>query len=333
MASVRLLVLIKRGDLVVAKTDPPLLSVPVAVIVFLRRAKLLNWLQDLFPEVAIALNVRAFKGPWSRILFWLRNKSLRYAQANVAVGQKMAVALRKQGVRPERISVIPNWAIHQEIRPIASHDNPLRQEWGFEGAFVVGYSGNLGRAHDIDTLVEVLVSSDMDGASQFLFIGGGYYYDVLRERTQELGLNNCHFRPYQARSILCESLNVPDVHLVFLRPELEGFVVPSKFYGIAAAGKPTINVGDPEGEIGRLVCENQCGISVAAGDKGGLAEAINLYVSDPSLRLRHGDNARGLFERRYNSEYSKQAWSELLGRVVLNEHEQEINHQGKTPFA
>jgi len=102
----------RRNDVVIAKTDPPMLSVIVAPIVRMRRARLINWLQDLFPEVAEHLGVS--QGPLTRPVYWvlkaLRNRSLKEAACNVAIGERMAERLHTLGVQSEKIEIIPNWA-------------------------------------------------------------------------------------------------------------------------------------------------------------------------------------------------------------------------------
>ena len=96
----------------------------------------------------------------------------------------------------------------------------------------------------------------------WLFIGGGALYQDLQAQVERRRLTSVHFRPYQPSERLAESLSVADVHLVSLRPELEGLIVPSKFYGIAAAGRPTIFVGDKDGEIAQLIARHACGQTV-----------------------------------------------------------------------
>ena len=120
-AAWRLWRVVGRNDIVVAKTDPPLLSVMAAPIARLKRARLVNWLQDIFPEVASALNVG---GPFGRLAFNLvrplSHWSLRQAHTNVVVGKKMAAYLKQQGIAPDRIQVIANWADGSLIAPIAA---------------------------------------------------------------------------------------------------------------------------------------------------------------------------------------------------------------------
>ena len=103
------------------------------------------------------------------------------------------------------------------------------------------------------------------------------------------------FKPYQSRDMLSQSLSAADVHLVSLRPELEGLIVPSKFYGITAVGRPAIFIGDTDGEIARLIARYDCGVTVAPGDGAALAGAVHDLAEDPDRRVKLGKNARRSF--------------------------------------
>ena len=216
-----------------------------------RGLHLVNWLQDLYPEVAMALGVPFVQGPLGRGLLRLRDASLRAADANVVVGERMAEMTRARGIAPERIHVIPNWCDDENIQPIAAADNPLRRDWGLADRFVVGYSGNLGRGHEFQTVLAAAEHLRHDDQRLcFLFIGGGKKFAELADAVRERGLDQVfRFLPYQERGLLRLSLGVADVHLMSLKPELEGLIVPSKLYGIAAAGRPIIAIAAPDGEI------------------------------------------------------------------------------------
>ena len=106
-------------------------------------------------------------------------------------------------------------------------------------------------------------------------IGGGHQFDEVIGAVKARGLERMYcFRPYQKREALGESLGVPDLHWISLKPELEGLIVPSKFYGIAAAGRPIVAITAKDGDIARLVQRHGCGIVIAPGDAGGLADAL-----------------------------------------------------------
>ncbi len=314
-ASVRLLALVRRGDVVIAKTDPPLISVPAGWVARLRGARRMNWLQDLFPEVAAELGFGLARGPSGWLLSVLRDRSLRAASANVVLGRLMRDRVAALGVEQSKIVVIPNWADGASVRPVRRHLNPLRAEWGLDDKFVVGYSGNMGRAHEFRTMVDAAVVLHNEPDIVFLFIGGGAQKAMVIAASAEHGLANLVFKPYQPRERLDESLGAADVHLVSLRPELEGLIVPSKFYGIAAAARPTIFIGDPEGEIGTEIREADCGRCVQQGDVSGLVTAIRALRDDIQMRERMGENARLVFAERFDKPIAVDRWRALLRTV------------------
>lgn len=278
----------------------------------LKGARLVNWLQDVFPEVAGAVGMGSARGWVGRLLAKVRDGSLRAADANVALGMGMKRYLASRGVPESRLRVIHNWADGELVRPIAPEDSRLRREWGLEGKFVVGYSGNMGRVHEFDTILGAAQALRADAGIVFLFIGGGAQRAWIEAEARERGLPNVRFLPYQPRDRLAESLSVPDAHLISLRPEVEGFVVPSKFYGIAAAGRPTIFVGSADGEIAQIINESECGIAVPEGDVVGLSAAITRFRDDAALCQKYGANARQVFEERFDKQIALEAWRRIL---------------------
>ena len=311
--------LARRGDTVVAMTDPPALSIFVSLIAWLRGAVIVNWLQDIFPEVVEALQLAGTRSSLLLSPFRLaRDASLRHASMNVAIGSLMAERLLRSGVTPSRIAVIPNWADTNAILPIRPERNALRSEWCLSDKFVVAYSGNLGRAHGITELLEAMtVAKGATGEPQphWLFIGGGVGFEQLKRRANERGVSNMTFRPYQPREHLSQSLSVADVHLVLLRSELEGLIVPSKFYGIAAAGRPVMFVGAADGELARLIRRYDCGVAIAEGDGIGLARALSKLAQDLDRCSEMGERARAMCEKNFSKEQAIDRWLQLVEHV------------------
>ena len=310
-ATWRLLRLVRQGDIVVAKTDPPMMSVPASWAVRLKQGVLVNWVQDLFPEVATSMDVYGvrFAAP---MLKRLRNQSLRSGRTNVVLGEVMAERLREEGIPPDQITIIENWADGDAIQPVRRQDNPLLHEWGLDGKFVLGYSGNMGRVHEFKTMIDAAERLKVVDEIAFVFIGDGMARRWLESEAAERGLTNVQFYPYQSADRLQWSLSVPDVHFVSLRPTLEGLIVPSKFYGIAAAGRPIIHIGDPDGEIARILDRERCGWSFCIGE----VDALATYI----LRLFHhkievvdaGLCARRAFDRKYSRAHALGSWRVLL---------------------
>lgn len=315
-AAWRLWRLARRDDIILAKTDPPMLSVVGACVASARKARLVNWLQDLFPEVAQVLKVRGVNGVIARVLRNLRDRSLGVARTNIVLGERMRERVKSAGVAPPRVCIIPNWECGQAIKPVANGDNRLRREWRLEDKFVVGYSGNMGRAHEFETILQAAKLLKEQDSISFVWIGDGAQRPWLEQEALRWGLTSFVFKPYQARDRLFESLSLPDVHLISLRPALEGLIVPSKFYGVAAAGRPTLFIGDVDGEIAVLLRQHQCGYSVAPGDSEALARYIfRLSANIDECRLM-GARARRVFDANYEKQIALHRWETVLQQIA-----------------
>jgi glycosyltransferase involved in cell wall biosynthesis len=301
---------VRKGDLVVLKTDPPLLSLLNTTAIRFGGGQVVNWQQDLFPEIAMELGAFPRNRMISRPLLWWRNCTLRMAKTNVTVSQHQREYLAEQGVCNTRY--IPNWADGNLIRPMAHADNPLRKQWNPENKFLVGYSGNFGRAHSFDELLEAMMLLETSREIQFLLIGEGVRLDPLKGAIERKHLHHVSFHPYQPHDILRQSLGAIDLHLVTLKENMEGLVLPSKIYGVLAAGRPIAFVGDKDGEIAGLIHESEVGFAVGHGDGAGLAEQIRLLARNPEKLRQMGVNARQLFDDEYAKPRSVRLWRNLM---------------------
>lgn len=314
-AAVTLVRRVRPGDVILAKTDPPLIGLLAVTIGALKGATAINWWQDVYPELAEQLGVRA---AWRlrRPLRALRNWIARRAERNVVIGRCMRDYLVRQGVPPESVVVIPNWVEDTAIRPVAAAGNPLRREWGLADCFVVGYSGNLGRGHEFDALLGAAqLLADRPGI-RFLFIGGGVRRAALEARCAELGLSNVVLKPFQPREQLPQSLGVPDLHVVSLRAALAGLIVPSKFYGALAAGRPVLFIGPEASEVARVIGEWQCGFVAPAATAESLAALVAGCSDDRARVASMGEGARRAIDARYSRAAALQAWREVLAPVA-----------------
>jgi colanic acid biosynthesis glycosyl transferase WcaI len=299
--------------IVVVETDPPLLSIWAWGLLRTRQVRIVNWLQDVYPEVAVRFGVRFTRGRAGDFLVRLRDRSLRNAAANVVLGSRMAAYIESRGVPRASIRLIPNWVDDRDIRPVESGANPLRERWGLGDKFVVGYSGNLGRAHEFETVLAA--AEHLRGRQDlcFLFIGGGFLYAALKEALRRRSLDKLAiFMPYQDRSELANSLSVPDVHWLSLRPEFEGLIVPSKFYGIAAAGRGAITITEAEGEIAQLVATYKCGAIITPGDGAALADLLRRMIADPAIGAEWGQNARSMLSAHFSRTQALDRWGQLI---------------------
>ena len=311
-----LLRLVSRGDVVVAKTDPPLISIAASWAARVRGAVLVNWLQDLFPEVASVLAPGLMPKWAERLLVASRDRSLRRAALNVVLSDAMRRRVLASGVAATQVRVVPNWADTDTVVPQPAETSQARRRLGLEGRFVLGYSGNLGRAHEFDTLMGAARLLRSEPRFAFLITGGGAKAESLQESVRAAGLDNFYFQPYQPAALLSDSLAAADAHFVSLLPALEGLIVPSKIYGILAAGRPALFVGDRNGDVARLLGEHDCGVALALGDCAGLAAELRLLADCPERVESMGRNARALGLARYTRGYAVADWLALLEIVA-----------------
>jgi colanic acid biosynthesis glycosyl transferase WcaI len=308
----RLLKLLRRGDVLIAKTDPPLLSILAAPIAKARRAVLINWQQDVFPEVASHLGANPLPKWLDRPLRRLRDASLRAAKMNVLIGDRMREHLAVRGIPAFKLCVIENWADEHAIRPKATTASGLRSRLGLEDRFVVCYSGNLGRAHEFETLLGAAQALKEEPRFIFLIIGGGAKMETLKRSVESLALDNFRFLPHQPRDTLEDSLAAADVHLVSLLPALEGLIVPSKLYGILAAGRPLIFIGDADGDIGRVIERAQCGRRIGVGDSSALDDALRSLAAHPETLAQMGAQSRRLICEDYGLNRAIERWTVVI---------------------
>lgn len=297
------------GVAIVAMTDPPMLGFTTWLATQRRGARLLHWIQDVYPEIAQAL------APFAVLRFLLgglrplRNLAWNRSARCVVLGRDMAELVEHTGVRPQSIVTIPNWA----PAGLAPTDGvAVRAAWNLQGKFVIAYSGNLGRVHALDSVLELALSLREHREIAFVFIGGGAQRERLAAAVRSYDLPNVHFFPAQSRDRLAATLAVGDVHLITLRPGCEACVFPSKFYGIAAAGRPILFLGPLDCELANLVREQELG-TVCAPDDTATAHSAIVHWSNNGASLAACRTAALRFAAQQGgSSAAIDAWEALL---------------------
>jgi glycosyltransferase involved in cell wall biosynthesis len=301
-------------DAVICMTDPPFLGAFAYSIARRFHVPLVVISQDVFPEIAVELG--RLRNPIGvRALGALTRFQLTHAASVVAIGETMRARIEAKGVPRERIEVIPNWVDVQAISP-RNKRNGWSETNGLADSFVVMHSGNVGHAQDLDTLLHA--ASHLRDLSDLaiVIVGSGARRVKLVQLARRLELENVVFLPYQPRDVLPESLSAGDVHVVGLAPGLSGFVVPSRVYGILAAGRPMIVSADASSETARLVEVADCGLTVPPGRPSELAAAIRSAYSGELDLEAMGHRARQYAEREATREIAVERYRALLDRVV-----------------
>lgn len=283
-----------RHDLVVTMTDPPMLVVAGRMLAALKRSRHIHWCQDLYPDLLPALG---FRLPESRMAFFkkLSRRSMKKCDKVVTIGRCMAKQLTHSGLEPRRVAVIPNWPDFELLS--AENYEKLRQRAlrrveevegarpfdqlltdGAERKFRVLYSGNLGRAHPVDTVLGAAMLLDkVHPEIEFVFVGDGPQYEWLAQERSRRGLDNVRLLPYQPAIRLRELMESGDLHLITMKHESAGMLVPCKLYAALAVARPCIFVGPEDSETAKVIRDFDAGSVVPQGDAQRLAQEIRRY--------------------------------------------------------
>ncbi|MEO2014724.1 MAG: glycosyltransferase family 4 protein [Fuerstiella sp.] len=272
------------------------------------------YLQDIYPDVAVALGKVSNNWAIRRL-----RKSLfdiyRRCDRMVVLSSDMKALLLDSGIPDQRVAIIPNWADTQQIIPVES-DNHFRKRFGLEAKFVVMYSGNLGLTQRLEEFVEAAAILREDSMIQFVFVGQGARRKDLQQQVDALGLSNVMFCDYQPLDELSHSLSAGDLHLVPLTAELSRCLMPSKLYGILAAGRPFLTNAPQTSELYEVTKSHNVGFTVEAGSPELIAQAV-LAASNDCVGLKEmGQRARTLAEEKYSKSRSVAAFAQTLGEVV-----------------
>jgi len=305
--------LVKEGDVVIAMTDPPLLSVICERVTRKKNAHLVNWLEELYPEVTDTTEKRV-SGPVAKLLQRARNRSYGQSSLNVTISNSMEGRVRDAGVDKSRIHVVGPWGLAAVDQSTVRSGAGLRKAWSLDDRFVIGYFGALNPANDFESLLSGIeqTGNSKDKTLTWLFVGGGEGIKQLRESVPMRALNMVQFQDYLPMNRMAEGLAVPDVHLVSLLPAMEGIAFPGNLPGALASGRPLIFIGTPESEIGSMLNSEGCGMVVRSGDAEGLAAAIAQLRTISESRTDMGERSRALYEKKFARKPALAAWTGLL---------------------
>lgn len=306
----------RRGDLVLVTTEPPYLPVLAYLMHCLFKQPYLCVVYDLYPEVAVALGVVPSRSGLVRLWNWLNCRTWQNAEAIVVLTKTMEQRILDQcPAAAGKISVIHNWADPNLIFPRPKVDNWFARQHGLGQVFTVLYSGNMGRCHDMDTIMAAAAALRHDPV-RFVFVGAGAKRLTCQAEAKALGLTNCLFLPYQAKADLPYSLTACDLSLVSLMPGVEGLVAPSKLYSSLAAGRPIAAICESHSYLRSLLREGGFGQAFANGDSLGLAQFIRTLVSDPVLAQRLGDRGRSYMQQKFTPEQGTRRYCEVVKACV-----------------
>ncbi len=308
-----------RGDVLLITTAPPFLPLLGYLAHLCFGLPYVCLLYDLYPDVAVELQVVPVHH-WLVRLWNLVNQQIwKNAKGVIVLSPSMKERIvAKCPEVADKVAVIHSWADPSWIVPIPKQNNWFAQQYDLVEKFTVLYSGNMGRCHDMETIMEVAKLLE-DEPIQFVFIGDGAKRQATKEQIAAMGLKNCLLLPYQDKQNLPHSLTACDLSLVSISPGMEGLVAPSKLYGILAAGRPVGVICEEGSYLCQLIEQAKCGETFNNGDATGLANFIRRLASDTQLAHQMGKAGRCYLKSNFTLEIIAQQYSEVLNQALLTD--------------
>ena len=320
-----------KTHLLVTMTDPPLLVIAGQIIKKFKGARHIHWCHDLYPHILPALGVKV-PGPVLAYVQRMTRSAMARADNIIVVGRCMAGRLVYEGIDQRHITMIPNWPDMELAQAgdrgsaantaAAHHAPPVKGSKPYEEIikdgpkFRVLYAGNIGLAHPIETILgaaEILNAQHPE--IEFVFVGDGPRFDEIAKERSRRALDNIRLMPYQPPARLRALMESGDVHLISVRDEAAGMLVPVKLYAALAVQRPCIFVGPAQSEAAKVIGDFKAGAVVAQGQPEELAAQIRHFrmSGDDWFAAHHGAAAASNI---YAPKDTIEAWIQRAWAVV-----------------
>lgn len=328
-AWIRLLILAlrqPRTDIVVTMTDPPLLVCVGYFISLIKGARHVHWCQDVYPDLFPVLGYPKFL---KHLTNGLSGFALRRCDKVVVIGRCMARKIADKKVMVSKITVIPNWynpaqggantiktkkpRLKKNVKAPKKQQDLILDE---TQKFRVLYAGTIGRGHDVSTIFDAAKTLQEKAPDvEFVFVGNQSAHEKILKAKNDYGLNNIRCIPYQPESELKPLMESGDVHIVSLKEDATGLMMPSKFYSAIAAHRPTIFLGSNGCEIANVIRDFDCGTIIVPKDVKGLVNTIDAYRNDENTWFTHQAGAVDAAQR-FIPEQSWQVWLQRMQKLM-----------------
>lgn len=316
-----------KMDYVFSISQPPILGGLLGVWgKWVKHAKFIYNIQDFNPEQVLAVGYAKSRFI-TNVMMAFDKFSCKRSDLVITVGRDLVETVEKrfEGKKVPKTVMINNWIDEDEIYPLPENNERVlafKKKYGLDNKFVIMYSGNIGLYYDLENLIKVIERFETDTRTAdgrevvFAFIGAGTVLDKLVSYVKEHNMDNVKFIPYQDKADLIYSLNAGDVHWCVNAKGIKGVSCPSKYYGLAAAGKPVIGVLESGSEVRCLIEDTHGGLCCEPGEYDQVEKNIRWFIDNAGsseikdMGIRSRDNleknlTRDVSVRKYAEEILK----------------------------
>jgi glycosyltransferase involved in cell wall biosynthesis len=304
---------LRRGDMVIAVTNPPMLPYLMAVACRLRGTHFILLIHDVYPEIFTRLGLLKPQSIFVRLMDYISRWLYNSADRIIVLGRDMRkLAVDKLDRRKDRVVIATNWGDAEAVFPQPISENKLLRQLNLGGRFVVQYCGNIGRTHgmeDIAAAAELLVA---DSEFYFLLIGWGARKNWVIQQKQKRKLENLTILDPLPQKEFCDGLNACNVAIISVSSGMAGISVPSRMYNVLASGKPLLAVCDDDSELAAVVREEEIGWVVPPGRADLIVSTLLEAKANPELLRIMGERARRAAETKYTSGHVLKTYESII---------------------
>lgn len=312
----------RRNECMIVGTDPPLgVLAAIPWRLFRPRSRIIHWCHDLYPHAAIAEGIFRTESMPVRLLDVLLRLAYRRCDAIVDLGPCMrnlmakaldpAGSIAQQSGKPSRplLTLTPWSLVEPESIPVS--DPAVREELFGSADLGLLYSGNLGRAHLYQPFLDL--SRQLLGHSLgFCYAGRGPRMDELKRSLEDRD-QNVRFAGFASESELTARLAAADIHMVSLQDSWTGTVVPSKFFGALAVGRPVLYAGSRESAIAGWIEQFKVGWVLDNADAcQRVAQQLQSVAADRSQLKQLQAHCFAVYRAEFSRQVQLDRWMELL---------------------
>lgn len=308
---------IEKQDYIYTISQPPILGGVLGVLgKWLKGGKLIYNIQDFNPEQTMAVGYSKNKLLLNTVMA-VDKFSCKKADKVIVVGRDMQETLRNRfnNKKVPKNVFINNWINEKEIYPLEQNHPRImefKEKYNLQDKFIIMYSGNIGLYYDLENIIKVIGEFKDREDVVFAFVGDGTVKDKIEAYVSENNLSNVTFIPYQDKADLIYSLNAADIHWVVNAKGIKGVSVPSKLYGVMAAGKPVLGVLDKGSEARLIVEDCNCGLCIEPGNYKEISNNIEYILNNKEEIRLLGLNGRQYLESNLTKEVSINKYKENI---------------------
>ena len=278
---------------------------------------------DIMPEQAELLNLVKPGGLLSRV--WRKINKLWYIRSSYAVVlskdmlQGAIENANLSGTKYEKLCrdkthIIHVWSDDRMIKPKSKQDSYSAKELNVLNKLVVQYSGNHGRFHDIESILEIARKFAHEEKIMFQFIGEGFKKKNVISFKKETNQENIFVNTYVPKEKLQDSLAMADIGVIAQLPAQERVCYPSKLLGIMSAGRPVLAICSPDSDMAKMIIDNDMGFVISNGDINSAVNILYACINDPSLLIEKGKNAFNYLNKNFTLSSAAEQYFSLIKR-------------------